>query len=86
MNDELLIDTLLPAVEQQMESAETPYVKATFTRLVEVEKFSPNDAIEAIALCLADESNRMYIDKRNFDEARYQELLSALPSSLDEEI
>ncbi len=83
MNDESLIDALLPAVQQQMESADTPYVKATFTRLVEGEKFSPDDALDAIALCLADESNRMYIDKRNFDEIRYQELLSALPSSLE---
>ena len=84
MNDESLIESLLPAVQQQLESKETPYVKKTFTRLVEVKGFSPNDAMEAIALCLADESNRMYIDKRNFDEVRYQELLSSLPESLDE--
>jgi len=82
-NDESLIDTLLPAVQQQLDSAATPYVKATFTRLVEKESLSPNEAMEAIALCLADESNRMYIDKREFDEARYQELLGTLPHSLD---
>ena len=84
MNDESLIESLLPAVEQQMESKETPYVKKTFTRLVEEEKMSPEESLEAIALCLADESNRMYIDKRNFDEARYQELLNRLPEMLDE--
>lgn len=85
MNDESLIESLLPAVQEQMESSQTPYVKETFTRLVEKEAFAPNDALEAIALCLADESNRMFIDKRNFDAARYQELLSALPASLDTE-
>ncbi len=84
MNDESLIESLLPAVKQQMESTQTPYVKETFTRLVEKEAFSPNDALEAIALCLADESNRMFIDKRNFDETRYRELLIALPDSLDD--
>ena len=83
MNDESLIDALLPAVQQQLESKATPYVKITFTRLVEKEGLSPDEAMEAIALCLADESNRMYIDKRDFDEERYQELLYSLPESLE---
>ena len=80
MNDESLIQSLLPAVEQQLESPQTPYVKATFTRLVEKEEISPDLAMELIALCLADESNRMYIDKRDFDVARYQQLLENLPA------
>ncbi|MBK1829755.1 hypothetical protein JIN77_03400 [Verrucomicrobiaceae bacterium R5-34] len=84
MNDESLIDALLPAVKQQIESAETPYVKVTYTRLVEQEGLSPDEAVEAIALCLADETNRMYIDKRDFDQDRYQELLCTLPESLEE--
>ena len=85
MNDENLIESLLPAVEQQLESPETPYVKETFTRLVEKELLSPNDAKEMIALCLADESNRMFIDKRDFVVARYQELLEGLPGDVDEQ-
>lgn len=80
MNDENLIESLLPAVEQQLESPDTPYVKKTFTRLVEKEALSPEEAKELIALCLADESNRMFIDKRDFDVARYQQLLAGLPS------
>ena len=32
-----------------------------------------------IAHSLADESNRMFIEKRDFDVARYQELLGELP-------
>lgn len=85
MNDESLIESLLPAVEQQLESDQTPYVKATFIRLVEQEKISPDEAKELIAICLADESNRMYIDKRDFDIQRYQQLLENLPSELTEE-
>ena len=81
MNDESLIESLLPAIEQQLESSATPYVKATFMRLTEKELLSPNDAKEMIARCLADESNRMFIEKRNFDESRYQELLNNLPIS-----
>jgi hypothetical protein len=79
MNDESLIESLLPAIEQQLESSDTPYVKAAFVRLVEKEEISPDDAKEMLAICLADESNRMFIDKRDFDTARYQELLEALP-------
>ncbi len=80
MNDENLIESLLPAVEQQLVSPDTPYVKKTFTRLVEKEALSPEEAKELIALCLADESNRMFIDKRDFDVARYQQLLASLPA------
>jgi len=79
MNDDSLIESLLPAIEQQLESPDTPYVKETFIRLVEKEELSPDEAKEMIALCLADESNRMFIDKRDFDVQRYQELLTALP-------
>jgi len=82
MNDESLIESLLPAVDQQLDSEQTPYVKATFTRLVEKEQISPDEARELIAVCLADESNRMYIYKRDFDVARYQELLEGLPGEL----
>lgn len=85
MNDESLIESLLPAVDQQLESPETPYVKKTFTRLVEQESLSPDEAKELIAICLADESNRMYIDKRDFDVKRYQELLESLPGNDEEE-
>ena len=85
MNDESLIESLLPAVQQQIESKDTPYVKKTFTRLIGEEQMTEDEAMAAIALCLADESNRMYIDKRNFDEARYQELLESITASADEE-
>lgn len=83
MHDKPLIDALLPAVQEQLESPETPYVKAEFTRLVEREGLTPEQGMEAIALCLADEANRMLIDNRKFDEKRYRELLGALPGRDD---
>ncbi|MFK7912016.1 MAG: hypothetical protein AB8F34_15650 [Akkermansiaceae bacterium] len=83
MNDENLIESLLPAVEQQLESPDTPYVIDTFTRLVEKESRSPDEAKKLIAVCLAEESNRMFIDKRDFDVSRYQELLDQLPGEAD---
>lgn len=86
MNDHSLIESLLPAVDQQLESAQTPYVKSAFVRLVEQENLSPDEARELIALCLADESNRMYIEKRDFDVARYQQLLAELPGDLLKEL
>ncbi|MEJ6780129.1 MAG: hypothetical protein QNK86_11725 [Akkermansiaceae bacterium] len=84
MNDENLVESLLPAVDQQLGSPQTPYVKKTFIRLVEKEEVSPDEAKELIALCLADETNRMYIDKRDFDVQRYQQLLEGLPSEPNE--
>ncbi len=85
MNDESLIESLLPAVDQQLESTQTTYVKSTFDRLVEQEQLSPDQAKELIAICLADESNRMYVDKRDFDIERYQQLLEELPGEFTEE-
>ena len=76
--DENLVENLLPAVEQQLESSDTPYVKAAYDRLLNSGE-SEGETKMMIALCLADESNRMFIDKRNFDAKRYQELLANLP-------
>ena len=84
MNDESLVESLLPAVEQQLESTQTPYVNKTVVRLVEEEEISPDESKKLIALCLADESNRMFMDKRDFDINRYQELLNGLPGEPSE--
>jgi len=76
--EENFVENLVPAVQQQLESVDTPYVKAAYDRLVK-EGEEADEAKMLIALCLADESNRMFIDKRGFDEPRYKELLNALP-------
>ncbi len=73
-----LVKNLLPAVEQQLESEQTPFVKKALSKLVK-EGEDAEEAKMMIALCLADESNRMFIDQRGFDLVRYQSLLDALP-------
>lgn len=83
MEESELVTSLIPAVEEQLNSRDTTYVRKTFQRLLKIEDeeetIDEDLAKKMIALCLADESNRMFIDKRNFDELRYQELLNALP-------
>jgi hypothetical protein len=73
-----LVKNLLPAVEQQLESEQTPFVKQTQSRLLKNGE-DPEEVKMMIALCLADESNRMFIDQRAFDIVRYQDLLNSLP-------
>ncbi len=73
-----LIKNLVPAVRQQMESEQTPFVKQTLDRLLAAGE-EEGEVEMMIALCLADESNRMFIDQRDFDLARYKELLDTLP-------
>ncbi len=74
-----LVTSLVPAVQEQLNSRDTTYVRKTYQRLLKLNDVDEKEALKMIALCLADESNRMFIDKRNFDELHYQELLNALP-------
>jgi len=73
-----LVKNLVPAVREQLESSETPFVKRAMKRLL-ADGEEESEVEMMMALCLADESNRMFIDKRGFDLKRYQELLDALP-------
>ena len=79
MEETDLITSLIPAIKDQLKSKETPYVKKTFERLIKLDDIDDEEAIKMLALCLADETNRMFIDKRNFDALRYQVMLNALP-------
>lgn len=79
-----VIDTAMHAVEQQLESTQTPYVKMTFDSLVNKQSISPDDAKDLIAQALAIVINRMLLDKRPFDTTLYKQLLSALPALPDE--
>ncbi len=81
--EESLVEKLVPAIEEQIESPETPFVKLTYERLVKAGE-EPEEAKMLMALCLADESNRMFVDQRSFDIQRYQELLDGLPDNLPE--
>ena len=79
MEETDLITSLTPAIREQLSSKDTPYVRKALQRLIKLDDVDDSEAIKMLALCLADESNRMFIDKRNFDELRYQMLLNALP-------
>ncbi|MGJ8672374.1 hypothetical protein [Rubritalea sp.] len=79
MEETDLITSLVPAIQEQLNSKDTPYVKLAYDRIIEFDDIDEEEALKMIALCLADESNRMFIDKRDFDVERYKELLTALP-------
>lgn len=80
MEEADILTALVPAVKEQLASKDTPYVKEAYERILELDEIDEQEALKMLALCLADESNRMFIDKRNFDVMRYQELLHALPN------
>ena len=73
------IEQLVPAVEQQLASPENPYVQETYQRLLQDPEIDEHEAKLMIALCLADESERMLDEESEFDSDRYQTLLSFLP-------
>ncbi len=75
-----LINQLLPAVEQQLASPDTPYVRENYERLISKEGISEEEARQMIALCLIDETDRMAEEKTDFNVARYQMLLGFLPT------
>ncbi|MBJ07207.1 MAG: hypothetical protein CMO40_08865 [Verrucomicrobiaceae bacterium] len=74
------IKMLIPAVEQQLASADTPYVMEAYQRLLSEAEVDEREAKEMIALCLADESERLIQENRHFNIARYQSLLALLPT------
>ncbi|NNC87627.1 MAG: hypothetical protein HKN82_04100 [Akkermansiaceae bacterium] len=77
---DLPLSDFLPAVEEQIASPQTPFVKAAYDRLVQDPDIDPEEARQMIALCLADEVEAMNSQDRPFDTARYQTLLDLLPA------
>lgn len=71
---------LLPAVEEQMASPDTPYVRATFARLLRDPDIEEEEAKAMIAFCLADELEAVAREGRSFDAERYEMLLTLLPA------
>ena len=82
MSDELLAD-LLAAVDQQLASAQTPYVKATLDRLIR-KGLDETEAREQIAWCLAGQMDEVMRSKRGFDEKAYRAALDELPMEENE--
>jgi hypothetical protein len=70
---------LLPAIEEQLGSQDTPYVRATYERLLQEEEIDDEEARAMLAFCLADELEAMGMQDRSFDAGRYEMLLNLLP-------
>ncbi|MDB4704023.1 hypothetical protein OAF26_02760 [Akkermansiaceae bacterium] len=73
------VEKLLPAVEEQLNSPETPYVREAFDRILTEPDIEEEEAKAMLAFCLADEIEAMMADERDFDGNRYQMLLELLP-------
>lgn len=68
---------LLDAVEQQLQSTQTPFVRTTLERLVK-SGMTDEAAREAIAACLAEESDRMFRSQKAFDLDSYRKSLERI--------
>lgn len=73
------VEKLLPAIEEQLSSPETPYVREAFERILEEPDIDEEEARAMLAFCLADEVEAMMSEEREFDANRYQMLLGLLP-------
>ncbi len=73
------VEKLLPAIEEQLNSPETPYVREAFERILNEPDIEEDEAKAMLAFCLADEIEAMMSDEREFDGNRYQMLLTLLP-------
>lgn len=79
MQPDILAD-LLHAVEQQLDSPQTRYVRKTFDRLTGL-GLTGEDAKTQIALCLGEEMDEVARRKRAFDEKAYRAALDTLPAA-----
>lgn len=78
--DDPEILALLPAIEEQLSSPQTPFVKESFLGLLEKEDIDDDEAKYMLAFCLADEIEKMNSEERPFNIARYEMLLALLPT------
>ena len=81
---EEMIETLVPAVREQLESPDTAYVKNCQERLTGREKLGEQEALELMAQALAITINAMVVWGRSFDSEKYKALLKDLPALPDE--
>jgi len=73
-----LLPDLLAAIEQQLASPQTPYVRKTLDRLIH-DGLEESEAKTQIALCLGEEMDQILRKKRPFDEKSYRASLDQLP-------
>jgi hypothetical protein len=74
------VENLLPAIAEQLDSPDTPYVRATYDRLLREPDIEDEEARAMLAFCLADELEAMTTAERPFDADRYEMLLKLLPA------
>ncbi|CDF86921.1 hypothetical protein PKB_5611 [Pseudomonas knackmussii B13] len=77
-------DTLIQAIENQIESEQPPAARAVFNKLTLV-GYEREDALHLMALVLAHEIEAMLAADRPFDGAWYEQALRALPQLPGEE-
>ena len=73
------VKKLLPAIEEQLNSPETPYAREAVDRILTEPDIEEEEAKAMLAFCLADEIEAMMAGEREFDGKRYQMLLELLP-------
>lgn len=83
MNHDLLPDLLI-AIEQQLASPQTPYVRKTLDRLVKL-GVEEADAKTQIAICLGEQMDEVMRTKKPFDEKAYRAALEELPFPEEDE-
>ncbi len=79
-----MVESLIPAVKEQLESEQTAYVKDCLVRLTDKEGLDENEALELIAQALAITVNEMMLSGKPFDVKKYKSLLRDLPLLPDE--
>lgn len=77
MNHDLLPDLLI-AIEQQLASPQTPYVRKAFDRLVKL-GIEETEAKTQLAVCLGEQMDEVLRTKKPFDEKAYRDSLDGLP-------
>ena len=75
-----VVREILPAIEEQLGSQDTPYVRRTYERLLQEQEIEDEEARAMMAFCLADELEAMTTENRSFDAERYEMLLNLLPA------
>ncbi|SHL28423.1 hypothetical protein [Phytopseudomonas punonensis] len=82
-DDEFTENTLVQAIENQLESGEPAFAQAVLNKLTLV-GHEREESVQMMAMVLANEVDRMLREDRPFDAERYERLLRALPTLPDD--
>lgn len=82
-DDEFTENTLVQAIENQLESGEPAFAQAVLNKLTLV-GHEREESVQMMAMVLANEVDAMLREDRPFDAERYERLLRALPTLPDD--